>query len=71
VIKLESLLAFFQLPSNSFGDGMMWEIWVLLVIAVVLLAGILVVEVLQWMVAAGLWAEVKQRRRARRKRRQR
>jgi preprotein translocase subunit SecF len=50
---------------------MMWEIWVLLVIAVVLLAGILVVEVLQWLVAAGLWAEVKQRRRARRKRRQR
>ena len=44
--------------------------WTLEAIQVGLLAGILLLQVLRWLIDAGLWAEWKQRRRQRRERRQ-
>lgn len=51
------------------GGGSMSE-WTLEAIQVGLLAGILLLQVLRWLIDAGLWAEWKQRRRQRRERRQ-
>ena len=47
----------------------MWEIWVLGLVQIGLLSGILVMQVARWLIDSGLWGEMKQRRRARRRNR--